>query len=137
MATLGGVRSDEETRQMLAAYLEHWQRHGFGLWMFFSKHDGKFVGRGGVRHIEIDSRDEVEVAYALMPKFWNQGLATEIAAASVRIAFQQLDLAELVCFTLPTNTASRRVMEKCGFQFERGFIWKSLPHVLYRLKSLK
>ncbi len=150
MATLGGVRSDDETRQMLAAYLDHWQHYGFGLWMFFLETlspggrgwgeggviaTGKFVGRGGVRQIMIEGHDEVEVAYALLPEFWNQGLATEIATASVQIAFTQLNLPELVCFTLPTNLASRRVMEKCGFQYDRDFIWKELPHVLYRLKK--
>jgi RimJ/RimL family protein N-acetyltransferase len=119
---------------MLTAYLDHWQQVGFGLWMWFSKTDGRFVGRGGVRPIFVEGHDEIEIAYALMPEFWNQGLATEIAAASVKVAFDELGLAELVCFTLPTNIASRRVMEKCGFALERDIVWKDLPHVFYRLK---
>jgi [ribosomal protein S5]-alanine N-acetyltransferase len=134
MVTLGGLRSDEETRQMLATYLEHWETNGFGLWMWFSKANGQFAGRGGVRPIVIEGRNEIEVAYALLPEFWNQGLATEIARTSVNAAFNDLGLSELVCFTLPTNVASRRVMEKAGFVFERDMVWKDLPHVLYRLK---
>ncbi len=134
MATLGGLRTDEETRQFLDSQLEHWRARHFGLWMFFSRDDGQFVGRGGLKHVQIEGQDEVEVGYALWPQFWNRGLATELATASVKCAFTELDLAHLVCFTLPTNFASRRVMEKCGFRFDRDFIWKQLPHVLYRLR---
>ena len=39
----------------------------------------------------------------------------------------------IVAFTLTTNGASRRVMEKLGFRFERDIIHAGLPHVLYRL----
>jgi len=47
--------------------------------------------------------------------------------------FARSSLTEVVSFTLPHNTASRRVMEKLGFDFEREFYHASLPHVLYRL----
>lgn len=40
--------------------------------------------------------------------------------------------AELVAFTLPHNAASRRVMEKAGFAYERDTEHAGLPHVLYR-----
>ena len=41
-------------------------------------------------------------------------------------------LNNLVCFTLVDNNASRRVMEKAGFTFERELIHAGMPHVLYR-----
>jgi ribosomal-protein-alanine N-acetyltransferase len=140
MATLGGPRTDEQTRELFQANLDHFECHGYGLWMFFSKParadaESLFVGRGGLRNVFVGGHDEVEVGYAVMPEFWGQGLATEIAAASVNVAFTQLGLTDLVSFTLPTNFASRRVMEKCGFTFERDIVWKDLPHVLYRLKQ--
>jgi ribosomal-protein-alanine N-acetyltransferase len=134
MATLGGVRTEDETRQTLQRYLNDWQHDGFGLWILRSKTDGRFVGRGGLRRVFVGGNDEVEVGYALMPKYWGQGIATEIAVVAVHTAFMQLGLSSLVAFTLPTNLASRRVMEKCRFVFERDIIWKDLPHVLYRLK---
>jgi ribosomal-protein-alanine N-acetyltransferase len=133
-ATLGGLRSDEEVREMLARHVDHWNRHGFGLWLWHTRADGSFVGRGGLHSVFVGGHDEIEIGYALMPEFWNQGLATEIAQASVNVAFNDLGLSELVSFTLPTNLASRRVMEKCGLSFERDIVWKDLPHVLYRLK---
>ncbi|HWY86280.1 MAG TPA: GNAT family N-acetyltransferase, partial [Gemmataceae bacterium] len=79
--------------------------------------------------------DEIELGYGLLTEFWGQGLATELAAASVRAAFDALKVPEIVSFALPTNKASRRVMEKVGFQYEKEVVWADLPHVLYRLRT--
>ena len=78
---------------------------------------------------------EVEVAYALRVESWGNGLATEMARAAVQVAFANLGLPDLVAFTLPTNVASRRVMEKAGFAFERDVVHADMPHVLYRLTA--
>jgi ribosomal-protein-alanine N-acetyltransferase len=133
MATLGGVRSPAETREWLGRHLEHWQRYGFGLWMAHERESGRFAGRGGSHHVIIDERDEIEVGYSLLAEFWGRGLATELACESIRVAFTMLNLDELVCFTLTTNRASQRVMQKAGFRYERDMVYKDLPHVLYRL----
>jgi ribosomal-protein-alanine N-acetyltransferase len=63
---------------------------------------------------------------------WNEGFATELARASLQVGFTDLGLAEVIAFTLPDNLASRRVMEKAGFVYDREIIHAGLPHVLYR-----
>ena len=85
-----------------------------------------------MRRVEIGGSEEAEVGYAIVAERWGEGLATEIAQASVEVGFEQLGLADLVAFTLPTNLASRRVMEKVGFVYERDVEYWALPHVLYR-----
>jgi RimJ/RimL family protein N-acetyltransferase len=52
----------------------------------------------------------------------------------VRIGLEDLDLDELVAFTLPENVRSRRVMEKAGLFYERDIVHAGLPHVLYRIR---
>jgi ribosomal-protein-alanine N-acetyltransferase len=134
MATLGGLRSPEELDALHRRLLGSWERDGFGVWVARHRPDGRFVGRGGLRRVQVGGRDEVEVAYARVPGFWGRGLATELAREGVRVGFEVLRLAELVCFTLPTNAASRRVMEKAGFCYERDIEHAGLPHVLHRLR---
>lgn len=133
MATLGGVRSDEETRLFIFNNLNHWQQYGFGLWVFRDQVNHQFVGRAGLRNTNIDGKEEVELAYALMEKFWGQGLATEMGEKILKIGFELLNIAEVVCLTLTMNRASQRVMEKLGFKYERDIIHADLPHLLYRL----
>lgn len=133
MATLGGVRSNEDTRLFILNNLHHWQNYGFGLWVFRDKITNQFVGRAGLRKTDVEGKDEVELAYALMAKFWGQGLATEMGEGILRIGFDLLGLQNVVCFTLTTNIASKRVMEKLGFKYERDIIYADLPHLFYRL----
>jgi RimJ/RimL family protein N-acetyltransferase len=134
-ATLGGARSPESVRLGLAQLGEHWDAHGFGYWMFLDRETGAPVARGGLSRAHVGDRDEVEVGWALTPERWGQGYATELGAASVRIAFNLLALPDLVSYTLPDNLASRRVMEKLGFGYEREIVHAGLPHVLYRRQS--
>ena len=133
MATLGGVRSEEETGRFLQDSLEHWDGHGYGLWIFRDPREGEFVGRAGLRHVEVGGAKEVEVAYALRAEAWGKGLATEIARYLVDLAFETLALRQLVCLIQPANVASRRVIEKVGFGYECEVTHASLPHLLYRL----
>jgi len=136
MATLGGVRTEEAwTRAFFNQSNTHWNQHGFGLWVFRDKANGKFVGRGGLRHIVVGGNKEVELAYALMSDYWGQGLATEIASISLKIGFERLHFTNIVCFTMTTNYASQRVMQKAGFIYEREIIHANLPHVLYRMTA--
>jgi RimJ/RimL family protein N-acetyltransferase len=131
MATLGGVRSPVRTREFLEHNLRQWQDHGCGLWIFRDRSDGRFVGRGGIRHVTIQGWPEVEIAYALMAEFWGHGLATEMATTIVELADRR-HLPNLVAFTLADNHGSRRVMSRVGFRYVRDILFMGHPHVLYR-----
>jgi [ribosomal protein S5]-alanine N-acetyltransferase len=132
MATLGGVRSPSQTASYLDQQVAHWDQHGFGFWAALDAATGQFVGRGGLRRGMVAGREEVEVGYGLLKEFWGRGLATEIAVASMNAGFTILQQADLVSFTLPTNLASRRVMEKAGFRYEKDIVYADLPHILCR-----
>jgi RimJ/RimL family protein N-acetyltransferase len=134
MATLGGLRSENQTWESLRSGLDHWERHGFGPWVFHVRETGEPIASGMLRHVEIEGRPEVEVGYRVAAAWWGRGIATEMASALVGIARDRIELPEIVAFTLPSNLASRRVMEKVGFTYERDIEWAALPHVLYRLR---
>ena len=107
---------------------------GYGLWTLRDRESGAFVGRGGIQPVTIDGVDEVELGYALRPEWWGRGLATEVSRAALKLAFERLELPNVVAFTMPTNARSRRVIERLGFTFERDIVWSELPHVLFRLR---
>ena len=132
MATLGGVRSEAETLGYLDRNLAHWAEHGFGIWVLREPDAGTLMGRAGLRRIEVDGASEVEIAYALCPEFWGRGLATDAARACVTIGREWLGLPSLVGLALPTNTASRRVLEKAALVKEREVIHRGHSHLLYR-----
>lgn len=132
MTTLGGIRSREDHREYMIENIEHWEKHGFGKWVFFDS-ENQFISRGGLLCVTIEGSDEVELNYSVAADFWGRGYATEMAVGILSVGFEELALTSIVAFTLETNVPSQRVMQKVGMSFERNFTWKDWPHVLYRI----
>src|SRR5437764_5813136 len=70
-----------------------------------------------------------ELGYWLGVPYWGNGYATEAARAVIDHAFSDLGYDALVAGARVSNPASRRVLEKCGFQ------WTGVG--LYRIRALK
>ena len=83
----------------------------------------------GAAGIMLLDRDSPELGYWLGVPYWGNGFATEALHAVVDYAFGDLDHAALYAGARVTNPASRRVLEKCGFQ------WTGVG--LYRIASIR
>ena len=132
MAYLGGKRSYQQTKEYMEYNLAHWDRHGYGIWMLRVNETGFFAGRGGLRNAVFDGKEEVEIAYGFMPEFWDKGMATEFVRAVIKVGLSRIGLSSLICITHPDNRASKRVLEKACFKYEKEVVFKSKPHLLYR-----
>ncbi len=71
------------------------------------------AGWGNVPGIDLP-----QVGYWIGEPNWNNGYATEAAHAMIDHAFTVGGLERVGCGCRVTNGASRRVIEKCGFQYE-------------------
>ncbi len=58
-----------------------------------------------------------DVGYWLGVKYWGRGFATEAVRALIDFAFTELGHDVLQAGARVTNPASRRILEKCGFQW--------------------
>lgn len=66
----------------------------------------------------LDPQDDgTELGYWLGAPYWGRGFATEAARALIDHAFGELELATLQAGARVSNPASRRVLEKCAFQW--------------------
>jgi RimJ/RimL family protein N-acetyltransferase len=86
--------------------------------------DQTIIGACGVATLV----DAPEVGYWLGAPYWGQGYATEALHAVIDYAFTDLDHEALHAGARVTNPASRRVLEKCGFQ------WTGVG--LYRIRAI-
>jgi RimJ/RimL family protein N-acetyltransferase len=75
--------------------------------------DGALIGACGVDPRE----DGPEIGYWIGVAYWGQGYATEAARAVIDHAFGTLQYGALQAGARVSNPASRRVLEKCGFQW--------------------
>jgi len=78
-------------------------------------HDDTIIGACGL--MMQDREQAPELGYWLGVKYWGQGYATEALHAVIDYAFTDLGYPALTAAARVTNPLSRRVLEKCGFQW--------------------
>lgn len=61
--------------------------------------------------------DEGEIGYWIGVPYWGQGLIPEAVRELMRHGFEELGLKVIWCGYFDGNEKSRRVQEKCGFQY--------------------
>lgn len=76
--------------------------------------DGTVIGSCGL--LALDGQPP-ELGYWLGVNYWGKGYATEAVHAVIDHAFTDLDCDALQAGARVTNPGSRRVLEKCGFQW--------------------
>ena len=131
--TMGGTVEPAVVEKQLQTILQHWEVEDFGVYSVWSREDGSWIGRAGLRFTEQEGKREYELLYAFMPQAWGKGYGYEVASALIRMGFESLGAESIMAFTLTHNAGSRRIMEKCGMQFEREGTYKDMPHVWYRI----
>jgi len=88
--------------------------------------DGGVLGCCGIERLDGGT---AEIGYWLGVAHWGKGYATEAARAVIDHAFADAGCETLLAGARVSNPASRRVLEKCGFQ------WTGVG--LYRIRALK
>lgn len=109
-----------------------------GVWRSI-RADGQLVGSISVERKDEGGKTIGEIGYMILTPFWSQGIGTEAVRQICEIAFQELELEQIIGQVFPENVASSRVLEKNGFWLEEtktGAVvkgGKALDVRLYRL----
>ncbi len=102
-------------RDFIAAQIEARQRGT--AWTFAITDQDELVGVCGIEG--IGGEDPPELGYWIGAPYWGRGYATAGVKLLLEFAFQNLLLDQVRAHALERNTASRRVLEKSGFEFLR------------------
>lgn len=136
--------SRSESDAFVDVVQQRWREGGPSWWAVEVIDGAPFIGFVGLSEVRFDApfAPAVEVGWRLAREHWGRGYAPEAARAAIDHGVDELGLDEIVSFTVPTNTNSRRVMEKVGMRHDPtgDFVHPSLPaghplgpHVLYRI----
>lgn len=136
--------SRDESDALVQRIEDHFAQNGFGLWAVEILGGGPFIGFVGlsIPRFRTSFTPCVEIGWRLARHAWGNGYATEAAHRALRFGFAELELSEIVSFTVPHNLRSRRVMERLGMRhnpaedFDHPLLAETDPlrrHVLYRL----
>jgi [ribosomal protein S5]-alanine N-acetyltransferase len=106
--------------------------HG-GMNALVDKVTGKLIGHCGLLKQTVDNIAELEIAYSLLPAFWNMGYATESAKKCKDYAFKNKLSASLISIISLTNLQSENVAKKIGMTFEKTTIYNENAVNIFRI----
>ena len=138
MAGWNPHRNVEESKMILAHFIKG--KHVFAL-----EHQGKVIGSLGIEEYseenypELDTLQGREIGYVLSKAYWGQGLMPEAVKAVIDWLFNEIRLDFIIVGHFDRNAQSKRVVEKCGFQyikttkFETRYetVENSIEYILY------
>lgn len=108
---------DDACAYIVNGPVKSYEKNGFGLWAIVLKETNEAIGMCGL--IKRDTLEDVDIGYALLPKFWSKGYAVEAARATKDYAKHAVGLKRLVAIVDPANEGSIRVIEKIGLRYEK------------------
>ena len=127
----GTPEPPEETHRRLDTYLREQESPGWTKWRVEDL-SGQMIGRAGFSPLRKDR----ELGYTLAQHTWGEGLATEIARALVQWHRDHPFDGSGVAYAESGNLASRRVLEKAGFNFVGERDQGGHPQAFYELPAI-
>jgi [ribosomal protein S5]-alanine N-acetyltransferase len=106
-------RSVDDTRSFLRYAIPAWNEKKDFTYAVRLKESHRLIGSIGI----MNKKDHVQFGYIFSPTQWNQGYATETCRRILALLAEQ-HIERVSTIVDVDNTASVRVLEKCGLQKE-------------------
>lgn len=99
------------------------------------KDTGKLVGQCGLLVQNVKGKEELEVSYAVLPRYRNKGYATEVAKKMRDFAFEQNFANSLISIIHRDNHKSENVAIKNGMTKTDELVLWDIPVYIYRISK--
>ena len=127
-----GTKDEAEANAWIERSQKRYEEMGIGFLACELKETGEFLGICGLLlQPGINGRDEIEVGYLFVRKFWGQGFATEAARACMDYGFHEKGYTRIISLIDPNNQKSIRVAERNGLKREGKTIFKGREAAIY------
>ncbi|MBS1610031.1 MAG: GNAT family N-acetyltransferase [Bacteroidetes bacterium] len=122
---------------------EKWYQYQFyryendkgGMNALIEKESGRLIGHCGLLVQTVDNITELEIAYSLLPEFWNKGYATEAASKCRDYAFENDFSDSLISIISLTNIPSEKVALKIGMSVDKQTIYHHNEVNIFRVNK--
>ncbi|MEP7251332.1 MAG: GNAT family N-acetyltransferase [Ginsengibacter sp.] len=112
---------------------ERYQNDQGGMNALIEKSSGELIGHCGLLQQTVDKIHEVEIAYSLLPQFWNKGYATEAAIHCRDYAFKNNLSPSLISIISITNIPSQNVAIKVGMALDKTTVYRENNVDIFRI----
>jgi RimJ/RimL family protein N-acetyltransferase len=125
--------SRDEAKAWLQRQLDRYRDDGHGLWLVRNRDTGEPIGQAGLVRQEVDGAHELEIGYLIHHPFWQQGYATEAAAAVRDYTFDVLGEDRVGTLIRPGNIASLRVALRIGLKPVKLTMFRDFEHLVFSM----
>lgn len=109
--------TESEVKDLLDKYIGSYEKRDYYRWAVIDKLSGECIGQ--IAFYLVDSKNNfAEIEYCIGSNFQCKGLATEATKAIIAYGFEKIKFHKVQICTMTINSASKRVIEKCGFTYE-------------------
>lgn len=109
--------TEDQAKNWLEITKKNYEKRGYGMFTILDRNTRNTIGFGGLVH--PGNSELPELKYAFKKSSWGQGFASEFVNGILLFAKDSLKLKKIIATTYPENSASNKVLLKCGFVHER------------------
>jgi RimJ/RimL family protein N-acetyltransferase len=106
--------NDDAVAYIKKHYLPEYEKNGYGSYTVNLKETGETIGACGL--YKRDVLEDPDIGFAFLDAYHGKGYGYESASAIMEYALTSLDIQTILGFTLPTNVASIKLLEKLGLK---------------------
>ncbi len=110
-------RNEEESKSIIRMFIKANNVYAIEL-----KSSNKVIGRIGIHNKAPDEKlkdlNQREIGYVLNSEYWGNGYVPEAVNRLLDYGFNNMNLDLIWCAHFDENLKSKRVNEKCGFQYQ-------------------
>lgn len=119
--------TDERIASNFNIIITHCDQFTFSYGPVFEKATGNLIGNAGISHLDFNSEDPtIEIGYLLLPEFWGQGFASELAPLLIEMGLKKFGAPKVVATVDASNVASCNICDKMNMIFEGQFPYATL-----------
>lgn len=109
--------TEEQVNKLLSKYIKSYESNDYYRWAIILKENNQCIGQ--IAYFLVDTKNNfAEIEYCIGEKFQRRGLATEATKAVIDYGFSNIKLHKIQICHKSINISSKRVIEKCGFNYE-------------------
>ncbi|MDO6517843.1 GNAT family N-acetyltransferase [Zobellia uliginosa] len=130
-----GLPSDPKVacQQQFDRIFERYEKQLGGMNALISRSTEDFIGLCGLLKQTVDDIDELEIGYSILPKYWQQGYATEAARQCKTYATKHQLAPSLISIIHVDNLPSQKVALNNGMHLEKTTTYNTNPVHIFRV----
>ncbi len=113
----------------------NYKRDGYGRWAVCLQENNKFIGWCGLNKSQASG--SIDIGFRFYRAYWGKGFATMAAQMCIDYGFKTVGLSQIVANVYVENTASIRVLKKCGMTLNKMGMYDGREAVFYTINNIQ